>query len=130
MLPGFTPGRKLQGKKMKKFRFLLAVVCMVFGMALSAFGAEGEKPLVIDVRTEAEWNNGHLEGAVLIPYDVIGEKIGTVAKDKSKPIYVYCRTGSRSQIAKEALERLGYKNVKNLGSLEDAAKTMKRRIVK
>ncbi len=103
---------------------------MVFGMALSAFGAEGEKPLVIDVRTEAEWNNGHLEGAVLIPYDVIGEKIGTVAKDKSKPIYVYCRTGSRSQIAKEALERLGYKNVKNLGSLEDAAKTMKRRIVK
>jgi phage shock protein E len=125
-----TPGRKLQGKKMKKFRFLLAVVCMVFGMALSTFGAEGEEPLVIDVRTEAEWNNGHLEGAVLIPYDVIGEKIGTVAKDKSKPIYVYCRTGRRSQIAKEALERLGYKNVKNLGSLQDAAKTMKRRIVR
>jgi phage shock protein E len=99
-------------------------------MALSTFGAEGEEPLVIDVRTEAEWNNGHLEGAVLIPYDVIGEKIGTVAKDKSKPIYVYCRTGRRSQIAKEALERLGYKNVKNLGSLQDAAKTMKRRVVK
>ncbi len=103
---------------------------MVLGMVWSSFGADGEKPLIIDVRTEAEWNNGRLEGAILIPYDVISGKIGAVAKDKSKPIYVYCRTGRRSRIAKEALEKLGYKDVKNLGSLEDAAKTMKRKIVK
>ena len=103
---------------------------MVLGMALTTFGADAEKPLIIDVRTEAEWNNGHLEGAILIPYGQIGEKIGAVAKDKSKPIYVYCRSGRRSQIAKETLEKLGYKDIKNLGSLEDAARTMNGRIVK
>jgi len=103
---------------------------MVLGISLSSFGADGEKPLIIDVRTEAEWNAGHMEGAILIPYDVIGEKIGTAAKDRSKRIYVYCRSGRRSQIAKETLEKLGYKDIVNLGSLEDAAKAMKRKIVK
>ena len=115
---------------MKKILFFLAAAGVVLGMALTSFGANGEKPLVIDVRTEAEWNNGHMEGAVLIPYNVIGEKIGSVAKDKSKRIYVYCHSGRRSQIAKGTLEKLGYKDVKNLGSLEDAAKTMKGKIIK
>jgi phage shock protein E len=115
---------------MKRILFFLVAAGMVLWMSLSSFGADGEKPLVIDVRTEAEWNNGHMEGAVLIPYKVIGEKIGSVAKDKSTRIYVYCHSGRRSQIAKGTLEKLGYKDIRNLGSLEDAAKTMKRRIVK
>jgi phage shock protein E len=71
-----------------------------------------------------------MEGAMLIPYDLIGEKIGTAIKDKSKRIYIYCRSGRRSKIAKETLEKLGYKDVVNLGSREDTAKTMKRKIVK
>jgi phage shock protein E len=99
-------------------------------MVSPSVGAEGEGPLVIDVRTEAEWNSGHVEGAILIPYDVIGEKIGAVTKDKTKRIYVYCRSGRRSGIAKETLEKLGYKDVVNLGSYEDAAKALKRKIVK
>ena len=99
-------------------------------MASSSFGAVGVKPLIIDVRTEAEWKDGHIEEAILIPYELIGERIGSVARDKSMRIYVYCRSGRRSQIAKETLEKLGYKDVVNLGSLADAAKTMKRRIVK
>ena len=103
---------------------------MVLGMALTTFGADGEKPPIIDVRTEAEWNNGHIKGAILIPYELIGERIGKAAKDKSMRIYVYCRSGRRSKIAKESLEKLGYKDVVNLGSLEDAAKTMKRKIVR
>jgi phage shock protein E len=115
---------------MKKFISFLAAVVMVLGMVSASVGADGETPLVIDVRTEAEWNSGHVEGAILIPYDVIGEKIGAVAKDTSKRIYVYCKTGRRSQIAKEALEKLGYKDVVNLGSYEDAAKALKRKIVK
>lgn len=106
------------------------VAGMASGMASSSFGADVVKPLLIDVRTEAEWNNGHIEGAILIPYDVIGEKIGTSAKDKSMRIYVYCRSGRRSKIAKGNLEKLGYKNVVNLGSLEDAAKSMKLKIIK
>jgi phage shock protein E len=61
---------------------------------------------------------------------LIGKRIGTVVKDKSKRIYLYCRSGRRSRIAKETLEKIGYKDVLNLGSLEDAAKTMKTKIVK
>jgi len=115
---------------MKKYFSFLLVAFMVSGMVLSSFCDDSVKPLIIDVRTQAEWNNGHIEGAILIPYDSIGEMIGTVVKDKSKMIYVYCRSARRSQIAKETLEKLGYKDVVNLGSLKDAAKAMKRKIVK
>lgn len=115
---------------MKKFYFLLIAFGMVLGMVSSSIGADGVKSLIIDVRTEAEWSNGHIEGAILIPYELIGERIGTVAKDKSMKIYVYCRSGRRSKIAKETLDKLRYRDVVNLGSLEDAAKTMKLKIVK
>ncbi len=115
---------------MKKFFSFFAVALVVVAVVSSSFAADNQKPLIIDVRTQAEWDNGHLEGAILIPHDVIGEKIGEVAKDKSRPIYVYCRSGRRAQIAKEIIEKLGYKDVTNLGSLEDAAKKMKRKIVK
>jgi phage shock protein E len=115
---------------MKPFLSFLVAAGVVLGMVLTSFGSDSEKPLVIDVRTEAEWNNGHMEGAVLIPYKEIGEKIGGVVKDKSRRIYVYCHSGRRSRIAKETLEKLGYKDVKNLGSLEDAVKTLKGKIIK
>ena len=115
---------------MKKFLFFILAVGIVLGIALSSVGADDAKPLIIDVRTEAEWNSGHIEEAILIPYELIGGKIGAGAKDKSQRIYVYCRTGRRSQIAKETIQKLGYKDVVNLGSLEDAAKTLKRKVVK
>jgi len=102
---------------------------MIAGFATTTFGNDVTKPIVIDVRTTKEWNNGHLNGAILIPYDQIGEKIGAVVQDKSQKIYMYCRSGRRSQIAKEYLEQRGYKDIVNLGSLEDAAKTMKLKIV-
>jgi phage shock protein E len=117
-------------ENMKKRLCLTLIIIMIAGFALTTFGKDAAMPLVIDVRTVAEWDKGHLEGAVLIPYDQIGEKIGVVIKDKSQRIYVYCRTGHRSRIAKEALEKLGYKDIVNLGSLEDAAKILKHKIVK
>ena len=116
---------------MKNKLCLTLIIIMVACLASTAFGKDKDAaiPLVIDVRTVAEWDRGHLEGAILIPYDQIGEKIGSVVKNKSKTIYVYCRTGRRTKIAKEALEKLGYKNIVDLGSLKDAAKTLKRKIV-
>ena len=114
---------------MKKRLCLTLIIIMIAGFAWTTFGKDAAMPLVIDVRTVQEWDKGHLEGAVLIPYDQIGERIGSVVKDKSQMIYLYCRTGHRARIAKEALEKLGYKDIINLGSLEDAAKTLKRKIV-
>ena len=115
---------------MKKALIALIVIGVLFGIGASSFSAENAKPLIIDVRTEAEWKSGHIEGAVLIPYEKIGERIDAVAKDKSQRIYLYCRTGRRSNIAKETLTKLGYKDVINLKTLENAAEAMKLKIVK
>jgi len=114
---------------MKRKLCLVLIIIMMAGFASPTLGKYATMPLIIDVRTVAEWNNSHLEGAVLIPYNQIGERISYVVKDKSQKIYVYCRTGHRANIAKKVLEKLGYKDIINLGSLEDAAKTLKRKII-
>ena len=88
---------------MKRRLCLILIIIMIAGFAATTFGQDAAMPLVIDVRTVQEWDKGHLEGAVLIPYDQIGERIGAVVKDKSQTIYLYCRSGRRSHIAKEAL---------------------------
>jgi phage shock protein E len=115
---------------MKKILLAFIVIGLVFGMGSPSLSAELSKPLIIDVRTEAEWKGGHIEGAVLIPYEKIEEKIEAIAKDKSQPIYLYCRTGRRSKIAEESLKKLGYKNIINLKTLENTAKVMKLNIIR
>ncbi len=59
---------------MKKVLIALLVIGLVFGMGSLSLSADMTKPLIIDIRTEAEWKSGHLEGAVLIPYEQIGER--------------------------------------------------------
>ena len=85
---------------------------------------------IIDVRTEAEYKAGHLEGAVLIPYDQIEQRISATVQDLNARIYVYCRSGRRSGIAKGVLNKLGYRDVINLGSVSNAAKSLDRQVVK
>ncbi len=74
-------------------------------------------PLLLDVRTKAEFESGHLQGArhIIVDEFVRGEyekKMGKVAKDA--PIIVYCRTGRRSGIAQGALVKDGFTNIKNI----------------
>jgi phage shock protein E len=78
------------------------------------------KPLVIDVRTQAEWDEGHLEIATHIPLDEISDRIGEVAPNKDQKVYLHCRSGGRSGQAKDELEGLGYTSVENVGGLDDA----------
>lgn len=85
--------------------------------------------IIIDVRTEAEWTAGHLDGAILIPYERIGDEIATVAVGKKDTIYLYCRSGRRSKIAEDTLEKAGYENLINLKTLENAAKVLNRAVV-
>jgi phage shock protein E len=75
---------------------------------------------VIDVRTEGEWAKGHIQDAILIPYDQIKERIVEVTTNKSASIALYCRSGRRTKIARESLLKLGYQNVEDLGSLKEA----------
>lgn len=98
--------------------------------AMAAGSVKTPLPVVIDVRTEQEWKAGHLEGAVLIPHEQISEGITKVTSDRKAKIFLYCRSGRRSSIAQENLEKNGYQNVINLGSLENASRELGRPIVK
>jgi phage shock protein E len=109
---------------------ILTIVLGVLAAAAFAAGNGNAAPLVIDVRTEAEWNEGHVEGAVLIPYDRIEEGITAVAPDKNSKIHLYCRSGRRTGIAIETLKKAGYQNLINLGTVEEAAREMHKLIVK
>ena len=115
---------------MKTIRCLALMFITIAGLVSPAFGNDAATPLIIDVRTEEEWNNGHLKGAVLIPYNRIGDEIGRVTKEKTQRIYLYCRSGRRTKIAQETLHKLGYKDVVNLGSLENAVRILQIKIVK
>lgn len=73
----------------------------------------------IDVRTAAEFNAGHVNGAAHIPYEEIATRIGEVTTDKNSVIHLYCRSGNRSGIAQQTLRALGFGNAINEGGYED-----------
>ena len=70
-----------------------------------------ENAIVLDVRTEKEFNDGHIEGAINIPVDSLRERIGEL--DKNKEILEYCQVGLRGYVAARILNQKGFK-VKNL----------------
>jgi rhodanese-related sulfurtransferase len=75
--------------------------------------------VILDVREADEYEEGHIENAVLLPHEDIKNKAEDVIPDKDKLILVYCRSGRRSKIAAEALVDLGYTNVKEFGGIID-----------
>ena len=85
-----------------------------------------DNAVLLDVRQADEFNAGHIEGAVLVPHDTIAEKIGAVVPDKNIPVYVYCRSGRRSAIAVEAMRKLGYTNLTDLGGMEEAKRHLEK----
>ena len=75
--------------------------------------------IILDVRTQEEYDEGHIPGAVVISHEEIAEKAEEVLTDKDQLILVYCRSGRRSKIAAEALAELGYTNIKEFGGILD-----------
>lgn len=100
-------------------RFYSKIFILLNILVFSA-GLNAGEALWIDVRTADEYRTEHVTEAVNIPYEEIAGRIGEVTGDKDALIYVYCRSGRRSGIAKDSLEQAGYNNVVNLGGLEDA----------
>jgi len=76
--------------------------------------------LVIDVRSAAEFQEQHLPGVINIPLDRLGEEIAQHAPDKTKPLLLHCRSGSRSGRGASTLKKMGYQHVFNLGSYGQA----------
>ena len=83
---------------------------------------------IIDVRTPEEFSNGHLEESINYEWQEIALKIRDI--DKNEKIYLYCRSGNRSQKATNILVDLGYKDVTNLGSLDEAAAFLDKKVTK
>ena len=75
--------------------------------------------IILDVRTQEEYDAGHIPGAIVISHEEITEKAEEVLTDKEQLILVYCRSGRRSKIAAEALVELGYTNIKEFGGIID-----------
>ncbi len=75
--------------------------------------------VVIDARTQEEYDEGHIPNAVLIPEYEVADRAENELTDKNQLILVYCRSGRRSKIAAQALADLGYTNVKEFGGIID-----------
>ena len=72
------------------------------------------KPIIIDVREPIEYMTGHVKGALNIPpIDLMAGAKKLADIDKDTPLVLYCRTGSRSNVGIQILQRLGYTNLIN-----------------
>jgi len=71
-------------------------------------------PLILDVRTDREFNGGHIKDAILIPVQVMQGRFGELEEYKDRPIFVYCRSGNRSTVASRMLIGQGFTQVTNL----------------
>lgn len=78
-----------------------------------------EGAVLIDVRSTFEYSNSHLDEAINIDVQVIGDVIETQIPDKNTKIIVYCQSGSRSKTAANTLIEKGYTNVYDLGSIDN-----------
>lgn len=79
---------------------------------------EGEDVILLDVRTQEEYDAGHIPGAVCLPNEDITEDL-FLPYDKEAEILVYCRSGRRSALAAEKLAKMGYGNVADFGGILD-----------
>ena len=79
---------------------------------------EAEGTIVLDVRTQEEYDGGHIPGAVLLPVGTIDETTAAeVIPEKDSTVLVYCRSGNRSKTASAALADLGYTNIYEFGGI-------------
>jgi phage shock protein E len=108
-----------------------AALVTVFGLNARAELSEAEAreylkrgALVVDVRTVAEFQTKSLTNVINIPLDEVKTKFPTVVTNKSDVVLLHCRSGRRSGIAVGQLRTLGYTNVFNLGSFEQARKLL------
>jgi len=74
--------------------------------------AEGKFPIVLDVRTDLEYNLGHYPEAVHIPTAKLADEVETKLPNKKTPVLIYCNTGQRSRYAADLLKKKGYESVR------------------
>ena len=82
--------------------------------------------MLVDVRSPAEFQGGHLKGAVNVPLDDVEQRIPKLVTDKGRVILLHCQSGMRSGMAQRKLRALGYVEAWNLGSYGQAEAVVER----
>ena len=80
---------------------------------------KNENVMILDVRTAAEFAEGHIKNAILIPVNEIESRAADLITDKDQILLVYCRSGNRSNTAALALARMGFTAVYDFGGILD-----------
>lgn len=80
-----------------------------------------EDLVLLDVRTPQEFNGplGHIEGAILIPVQVLADSVKSLEKYKDKTVVVYCRSGNRSQVGTRILNENGFDAINMTGGMKE-----------
>ncbi len=84
--------------------------------AIRIMSTDGQS-LIVDVRTQQEYDEGHIVGAILVPSTDILEGKVDAFPDKEQKLFLYCRTGRRAEDAAQKLTELGYTNVYEMGGI-------------
>ena len=80
----------------------------------------GAGAIVLDVREQEEYDQGHIPGAVLLPVgEITQESAAAAVPEKDTVVLVYCRSGNRSKAAANELVQLGYTQVYEFGGIQD-----------
>ena len=123
-------------KRNKRFLLMLLTLALPFGCVGCSNGGSAtydqisgaeanalmdseSEYIIIDARTQEEYDQGHIPGAILIPEYELADRAEKELPDTNQLILVYCRSGRRSKIAAEELVKLGYTNVKEFGGIID-----------
>ena len=123
---------------MKKMKMIMAVICifMMIGCgkqlentkeAYQMISMEEAKKImdeednivILDVRTQEEYESGHIPGAICVPNENIGEEAIVELPNKDQKILLYCRSGNRSKQAAGKLAKAGYTNILEFGGIID-----------
>ena len=125
---------------MKKRMLWLFTAVLTLGLAGCGGGIQKEEPgyqqitaqeaktmmdvdagtIVLDVREQEEYDQGHIPGAVLLPVgEITQESASAAVPEKDTVVLVYCRSGNRSKAAAGELAQLGYTQVYEFGGIQD-----------
>jgi phage shock protein E len=112
---------------------IIVAMTMVLSVTVSAketpqFQKFDSDVQVIDVRSDAEWEEGHHPDALHLPHTLILDGKGFADLDKTKPVVLYCRSGGRAQRAADFLVAQGFQDVKNLGGISDLVITKEKKV--
>lgn len=113
---------------MFKIKTFFAIACSLFAALafaadtqpisqqelLTALKAPEHNIVILDVRSEGEYNQGHVANAINVSHDMVEEKLSQLAQYKDNTVVVYCRSGRRAGVAEEILTKNGFNNLRHL----------------